>query len=361
MIFNEIESILACWYYMADRNGRTNEETDLIKKELMAAYDIWEVVNWDGFIAKWNELRQSDDFDTELIKNCKQSLFTADESSKIVALVGMWEIAVKSIEENDKSWSSAESEFYLDFETYLGINRNVVKEELQNGEKVILTAVIEKYKNLYSDKKYSEFVDFYEKRVLLSKKVIDIDLHINYMWALFQIKAKEQKAFEFGRNLYFENPTSRRLNSLMGAICRWIGETTKNLDTLEDAIKYFKNVDNKEEILRCKELIKLVKENIKAEEKNLKQREKEQETQRKEEEKRKEKEAELSKHKLKSSRGEIYCMFCGMFKSRTHVFDYCSGRINDHNYVFMKDKNDQWELLCNKCGYSRSYASESCS
>jgi hypothetical protein len=99
----------------------------------------------------------------------------------------------------------------------------------------------------------------------------------------------------------------------------------------------------------------------KEEEKNLKEREKEQEKLRKEEEKRKEKEAELSKHKLKSSRGEIYCVFCGMFKSRTHVVDYCSGRINDHNYVFMKDKKDRWELLCNKCGKSRSYAAEYCS
>ena len=96
-------------------------------------------------------------------------------------------------------------------------------------------------------------------------------------------------------------------------------------------------------------------------ERELKQEAKEKELKLKIEEKSKEKEKIEKQHKLKSSRGDVFCIYCGSLEGEIYTYSYCDGRKNGHNYVFMKDKKDRWHIKCNKCGADRSDSNYSCS
>jgi hypothetical protein len=74
--------------------------------------------------------------------------------------------------------------------------------------------------------------------------------------------------------------------------------------------------------------------------------------------KQEEKEKIEKQHKLKSSRGVVFCIYCGSLEG---TYSFCDGRKNGHNYVFMKDKKDRWHIKCNKCGADRSDSNYSCS
>jgi hypothetical protein len=102
------------------------------------------------------------------------------------------------------------------------------------------------------------------------------------------------------------------------------------------------------------------KKKLKEQEKALKLEEKAREKQMIEEEKKKAKEEEMLKHKLKSSRGECYCVFCGKHDHKMYGNEICLGRENGHSFVFMKDKNDRWKLKCNKCGKRDFESREGC-
>jgi hypothetical protein len=77
----------------------------------------------------------------------------------------------------------------------------------------------------------------------------------------------------------------------------------------------------------------------------------------KQEVKEKEKEKIEKQHKLKSSRGVVFCVYCGSLEG---TYNFCDGRKNGHNYVFMKDKKERWHLKCNKCGADRIDSNYSC-
>ena len=95
-------------------------------------------------------------------------------------------------------------------------------------------------------------------------------------------------------------------------------------------------------------------------EKAFKLEEKAKAKQKKEEEKKKAKEQEMLKHKLKTSRGESYCVYCGEHDHSMYGNEICLGREKGHSFVFMKDKSDRWKLKCNKCGKSNAHSSEGC-
>ncbi len=84
-------------------------------------------------------------------------------------------------------------------------------------------------------------------------------------------------------------------------------------------------------------------------EKKQKQESKEQERKIKEEEKKKEKEKKELEHKLKSSNGKTFCVYCGKEEHNIRAHP-CYGRKMGHNYVFLKDKRGRLDLKCNKCG-----------
>jgi hypothetical protein len=370
-MFNEIESIVGCWYYIADSDGRTDNESTLIKEGLMKKYHIWDVINWDGFIEKWNELKKEDNFSSRLINTCKEVLQNSDYSSKLITLSGMWSIAVEADQNKENPWSQSESSIYLELEDFLKIPREEVKIELNSERKTLLNAVLQKYTSLYKEKKYSEVITFYESKIKYTKGY-PVNCSVNYLWALYKSDGNEKKAYDLGKELLSKNPDVSILTELVGYISQWLGKVNNDISKLEESIVLFNFLNKKDEVEKSKEKIHSIKNNLKEKEKVLKleeqererlfkQESKEKEKKLKQEEKEKEKEKIEKQHKLKSSRGVVFCIYCGSLEGEIYTYSYCDGRKNGHNYVFMKDKKDRWHIKCNKCGAHRSDSNYSCS
>ena len=114
----------------------------------------------------------------------------------------------------------------------------------------------------------------------------------------------------------------------------------------------------KEQIQKEKE--KKAIQEAKAQEKRRREQERAAKLAAKEEEKRRreeEKAKKLKEHSFKTSRGEMFCRYCGWDNSYSS-WD-CHGRENGHNYVLMK-KGDKWEPTCNKCGNDKTWDQYSC-
>ena len=108
-------------------------------------------------------------------------------------------------------------------------------------------------------------------------------------------------------------------------------------------------------------IIKIRAKQKKEEEKEFKETQKKKEKELKEKEKRKEKELKDTQHKLKSSRGKTFCVYCGISQPQSILYNYCDGRVNGHNYTFIKDKKGRLKLECKKCGATSSQSSCFCS
>ncbi len=59
------------------------------------------------------------------------------------------------------------------------------------------------------------------------------------------------------------------------------------------------------------------------------------------------KSAKLRQHKFKSSRGILFCKYCG--GERKYCYGECHYRKNGHNFVYLK-VDGAWEITCNLCG-----------
>jgi hypothetical protein len=393
-MFNEIESIVGCWYYIADSDGRTDDESTLIKEGLMKKYHIWDVINWDGFIEKWNELKKEDNFSSRLINTCKEVLQNADYSSKLITLSGMWSIAVEADQNKENPWSQSESSIYLELEDFLKIPREEVKIELNSERKTLLNAVLQKYTSLYKEKKYSEVITFYESKIKYTKGY-PVNCSVNYLWALYKSDGNENKAYDFGKKLLNENPNIPSLTELVGYISQWLGKVNNDINKLEESIVLFKTINKKEEIEKSKEKIQSIKIKLKEKEKDLKlfqkeiEREIKQEAKEKEKKRKQEEEAEQKRikdeelerkifqrneekkkldegHKFKSSRGLFFCIYCANTESEINARPYsekisCARKKNGHNFTPAKDKKGRWELKCIKCSTDSSHTWQNCS
>lgn len=58
----------------------------------------------------------------------------------------------------------------------------------------------------------------------------------------------------------------------------------------------------------------------------------------------------LLEHKNKNARGLTFCQFCGYDIQSQKIVNECRGREHGHNFVFAKDQNSNWVLICNRCG-----------
>ena len=58
----------------------------------------------------------------------------------------------------------------------------------------------------------------------------------------------------------------------------------------------------------------------------------------------------LLEHKNKNARGLTFCQFCGYDIQSQKTVNECRGREHGHNFVFAKDQNSNWVLICNRCG-----------
>jgi len=130
----------------------------------------------------------------------------------------------------------------------------------------------------------------------------------------------------------------------------------------EDRKRKLEEKEKEKELkLFLQETERKLKQEAKEIETKQKQEDKEKQKRIKQEEKEKEKEKIEKQHKLKSSRGDVFCIYCGSLEGEIYTYSYCDGRKNGHNYVFMKDKKDRWHIKCNKCGADRSDSNYSCS
>jgi hypothetical protein len=66
--------------------------------------------------------------------------------------------------------------------------------------------------------------------------------------------------------------------------------------------------------------------------------------------KQKEQNNKLLEHKNKNSKGLTFCQFCGYDIQSQKIVNECKGRKHGHNFVFAKDQNSNWVLICNRCG-----------
>jgi hypothetical protein len=226
-------------------------------------------------------------------------------------------------------------------------------------------SIFEGFRKLYHEKQYAEVINYFETKLFNSISENYLDIAEKYVWALYRNNGTEVKAYEQYKKFSQQHPDNEIFKLAGAYITQWVGIRNSDIDSLEESTSIFKSLNKKDEVDKNKERIIKIKSDIKNKEKKEKEVEKaikkEKERKNKDEEKQKKIEEELRNHKLKSSRGEIYCMFCGVDKKQLYNYESCNGRVNGHNYIFMKDNKDNWKLKCNKCGKSRSYSRESCS
>ena len=60
------------------------------------------------------------------------------------------------------------------------------------------------------------------------------------------------------------------------------------------------------------------------------------------------------KHKFKSSRGLLYCKYCGVHPSNKIGWDneccFFGSNPQPHNYISTKSDGKTWEIRCSNCG-----------
>ncbi|PHX61992.1 MAG: hypothetical protein CK517_02650 [Flavobacteriales bacterium] len=128
--FSQIEGMVACWYLIAMvADELADKENDLIKNKLMKKYDLWGHINWDIFIEKWgNWVPEGYE---KILNHCKKILDDADYSIRVKTLAGMWAVAIDADELPEGEWSNSESDYYIQMEKALNVNREDVLKELK--------------------------------------------------------------------------------------------------------------------------------------------------------------------------------------------------------------------------------------
>jgi hypothetical protein len=220
--------------------------------------------------------------------------------------------------------------------------------------------IFEDFRNLYREKKYKEVVDYFESNLYNSISKSYLDIVEIYLWSLFRKDGSEIQAYHTFKKFNYLFPNESIIMLVGGYITQWVGSSNNDINILEESVLLFKSLDKKEELEKSKEKILIAKSKLKEKEKILKieerekekkqkQEAKEQERKIKEEEKKKEKEKKELEHKLKSSNGKTFCVYCGKEEHNVRA-NPCYGRKMGHNYVFLKDKRGRLDLKCNKCG-----------
>ena len=125
--FSQIEGMVACWYLIAMVDGKTDKERDLIKDKLMKKYDLWSHINWDVFLEKWSNW-VPEGYE-KILNHCKKILDNSEYSTRVKVLAGMWAVAVNADELPEGEWSDSESNYYIQMEKALNVNREDVKKE----------------------------------------------------------------------------------------------------------------------------------------------------------------------------------------------------------------------------------------
>jgi hypothetical protein len=239
-------------------------------------------------------------------------------------------------------------------------------------------SIFEEFRKLYREKQFKEAIDYFQKNLSRSISKNYIDIAAKYLWALFKNSGTETTAYSEFCRFNKDFPNEPEILIIGGHITQWIGFTNEDIDKIEESIVIYKSLNKKEEIKKSKERLLILKNKLKEKGKRIKSEEKEKEREIKLEEKKKANKLKLeekekgnrlkleakekleTQHKLKSSRGEVFCIYCGLSENNCRNNTYCKGKINGHTYVFMKDKRDRWHLQCNKCGSSRSHSSDYC-
>ena len=222
---------------------------------------------------------------------------------------------------------------------------------------------------LYEEEEYEDVVSYFESTLTYSVSLETLKIAEIYCQALYMDSDTEQKALVKTREFRERYPEHEEFTYLNGRYASYIGSKNLDLELIEEGLTCFKKIKDERNIDKTKEIIKETKNQIKEQAKAEKIAAREQVAAEKEavreaaaEEKQRAKEAaaeeKLKQHEFKSSRGKLFCKYCG--KDNAWSSDDCQGRQHGHNYLLIKN-GDDLELICNKCGKGEAWADVSCS
>ena len=234
-------------------------------------------------------------------------------------------------------------------------------------------AVIQKifadFSNLIEEEKWDDAISYFKENLYLSISDNHLDVGYNYCRALFRgSESNEVKALEQLKKYLEKYSDNKSFLNLAASIASYIGRTEYDFDMLDEAATFYKKSGNNDGVARIKESIKKTKQEAREVAANEKQAAKEAAAEEKKATREAAAKAKMLKHKFKSSRGVMFCKYCG--NDNKNFFDGdCYNRINGHNFVYMKveepswmsNPTTNWEITCNKCGTNAKYSDSNCS
>lgn len=177
---------------------------------------------------------------------------------------------------------------------------------------------------MYSDEDYNGFIsEFESNQSLLCNK---LDLVKKYIFSLYKVDDRESEAIEIAEDALINYPNDETLHLYLGHLYSYNNDLKKSRE------HYLKSND--------REYIDKINNKIATEDAYK---------------------AELlrKKHSFKSSRGILFCKYCGV--KNMYAKSICEGRDSNHNYILMKNQANDWIPVCSKCGKDGSFSFTKCS
>jgi len=228
--------------------------------------------------------------------------------------------------------------------------------------------IFDDFEDLYDGEQYLKAINYFESALRHSISKHTFYIAEKYCWALHENSETKENALSEVRRFIELHSDHIPFQTIEGKILSINGYLDDNLDLLKEAADIFSKLKDKQNLQRTKERIEyvknLLKENTeeekrqKGEQKEANRLAREQEKAAKQAEKEVAKSAKLSQHKIKSSRGILFCQYCG--EEQKYCTGECHHRKNGHNFVYLK-VDGAWEITCNLCGSHTRYKDFKCS
>lgn len=175
---------------------------------------------------------------------------------------------------------------------------------------------------IYKEKKFDEFIEIFESNE--SYYSLSLTLVQYYIFSLYSVEDKENEGISAGEKYLDRYPNDEIIHLYLGHLYDFE-------NNLKKALEHYKQSNDVKYINKIKD--KINKSNVVQE-------------------------PLLHLHFFKSSRGLLFCKFCG--KEKQYAPNSCNDSIKKHNFILMKDKYNEWFPTCTKCGCKAEYAHNSC-
>ncbi|MDC0230463.1 hypothetical protein OAK19_00720 [Aureispira] len=348
----EKESISATGVYPLKNYLNTNEKS-LNAENDTSSIESTEII---ALQKQLTGLRKEENY-AEIIKLFEQNKSIAESNEQLVDAY-LWSLYLNDGTEKDCLKKTREYEKIFNTNRWFKLKGHVYRslkwydralEVYRNSSERYYQITVDKINtlsSLYKDKKYDEAINYYEDWLYLSVSNDTLYIGEFYCKSLYHSEGNEKKALkktiQFTKEFHNHSP----FFWIAGEIYRYLGKTNLEIDSIKEAIKYFKKAKDSEKITECKELISSIKEKIKQQKAVEKQKVREAAAQEK-----------LKQHQFKNAREQTFCKFCG--REPRWAADECEGRIHDHNFILM-NVDGNLKPVCNKCGYDSGYSGYSC-